>query len=127
VDSGEVEVGFVNHYYLFQLRKERGGDVEAQNYYPENGDPGALVNAAGLGILNSADSGAAAEEFLNFMLSEEAQQYFADETFEYPLIEGVPINEELVPLSEIQTPNVDLSDLDDLQGTLELLRETGVL
>jgi iron(III) transport system substrate-binding protein len=61
------------------------------------------------------------------VLSEEAQQYFADETFEYPLIEGVEINEELVPLSEIQSPNLDLSNLDDLQGTLELLQETGVL
>jgi iron(III) transport system substrate-binding protein len=127
VASGEVEVGFVNHYYLFQLRKERGEDVEARNDYLENGDPGALVNVAGLGILNTTDNAAEAEEFLNFMLSEEAQRYFADETSEYPLIEGIPINEELVPLSEIQTPNIDLSNLDDLEGTLDLLRETGVL
>ena len=127
VTSGEVEVGFVNHYYLFQLREERGEDIPADNYYFQNGDPGALVNAAGIGILNTADNADEAEEFLEFMLSEEAQSYFANETFEYPLIEGVPINDELVPLSEIQTPDVDLSNLDDLEGTLELLRETGVL
>lgn len=127
VASGEIDVGFVNHYYLFQLQEERGGDVPAANYYFQNGDPGSLVNVAGIGILNTADNATEAEEFLEFMLSEEAQQYFADETFEYPLIEGVPINEDLVPLSEIQTPNVDLSNLDDLQGTLDLLRETGVL
>src|SRR5215210_581844 len=127
VTSGEVEVGFVNHYYLFQLLEERGGDIPADNYYFQNGDPGALVNAAGIGILNTADNTDEAEEFLEFMLSEEAQSYFANETFEYPLIEGVPINNELVPLSEIQTPDVDLSNLDDLEGTLELLRETGVL
>jgi len=127
VASGEIDVGFVNHYYLFQLRKERGEGVEARNHYFQNGDPGALVNAAGIGILNTTDNPAEAEEFLNFMLSEEAQRYFADETFEYPLIEGVPINEELIPLSEIETPNIDLSNLDDLEGTLDLLRETGVL
>jgi iron(III) transport system substrate-binding protein len=127
VASGEIDVGFVNHYYLFQLQEESGGDVPAANYYFQNGDPGSLVNVAGIGILNTAGNTPEAEEFLQFMLSEEAQTYFADETFEYPLIEGVPINEDLVPLSEIETPNVDLGNLDDLQGTLDLLRETFVL
>jgi iron(III) transport system substrate-binding protein len=127
VASGEIDVGFVNHYYLFQLQEERGGNVPAANYYFQNGDPGSLVNVAGIGILNTADNTTEAQEFLEFLLSAEAQSYFANETFEYPLIEGVPINEELVPLSEIQTPNVDLGNLDDLQGTLDLLRETGVL
>lgn len=127
VVSGEIEVGFVNHYYLFQALKERGGDVPARNYYLKNGDPGALVNVAGIGILNTTVRSDEAEQFLDFMLSEEAQQYFADDTFEYPLIEGVPPNEELVPLSEIEAPNINLGDLDDLEGTLDLLRETGVL
>ena len=127
VASGEIEAGFVNHYYLFQLQEEEGGDVPANNYYFRNGDPGALVNVAGVGILGTSDNAPEAGELLDFLLSEEAQQYFADETFEYPLVEGIPTNEELVPLSEIETPNIDLSNLDDLEGTLELLRETGVL
>ena len=127
VASGEIEAGFVNHYYLFQLQEEEGGDVPANNYYLRNGDPGALVNVAGVGILGTSDNAPEAGELLDFLLSEEAQQYFADETFEYPLVAGIPINEELVPLSEIETPNIDLSNLDDLEGTLELLRETGAL
>jgi iron(III) transport system substrate-binding protein len=127
VGSGEVQAGFVNHYYLFRNLEEEGEDFPARNYYPKNGDPGALVNVAGIGILNSTQNSAEAEEFLNFMLSEEAQWYFADKTFEYPLIPGVPIHEDLVPLSEIETPNIDLGNLDDLEGTLELLRETGAL
>ncbi len=127
VASGEVEVGFVNHYYLYRKLEEEGEDFEARNYYLQNGDPGALINVAGLGVLGNTDSTAEAEEFLEFMLSEEAQQYFAYETFEYPLVEGVQPNGELVPLSEIEAPEIDLGDLDDLQGTLDLLRETGVL
>ncbi|HZY57396.1 MAG TPA: iron ABC transporter substrate-binding protein [Rubrobacteraceae bacterium] len=125
--SGEIEVGFTNHYYLFRLLEERGEGVPARNFYTKNGDPGALVNVAGIAILNTTQNAAEAEEFLNFMLSEEAQRYFADETFEYPLIGGIPINERLVPLSEIETPNIDLGALEDLEGTLDLLRETGVL
>jgi iron(III) transport system substrate-binding protein len=127
VASGEVQVAFVNHYYLFQVMEEQGEDVPVRNYYLKNGDPGALVLTAGAGILDTAQNPEAARSFLEYVLSEEAQQYFADETYEYPLTEGVEINEELVPLSEIQSPNIDLSNLDDLQGTLELLQETGVL
>jgi iron(III) transport system substrate-binding protein len=80
-----------------------------------------------VGILRTAEHPEVARRFVEFLLSEEAQRYFADETFEYPLVVGVPINENLVPLSEIETPNIDLSNLDDLEGTLDLLRETGVL
>ena len=127
VASGEVQVAFVNHYYLFQVKEERGDDLPAANYYLQGGDPGALVLAAGAGILDTAANPEAGREFLQFALSDEAQQYFADETYEYPLIEGVEINDELPPLSEVQGPDVDLSNLDDLGGTLELLQETGVL
>jgi iron(III) transport system substrate-binding protein len=127
VASGEVQVAFVNHYYLFQVMAEQGEDVPARNYYLKNGDPGALVLAAGAGILDTAENPEAARSFLEYALSEEAQQYFADETYEYPLVEGIEIDEALVPLSEIQSPDLDLSNLDDLQGTLELLQETGVL
>ncbi|AHY46448.1 Bacterial extracellular solute-binding protein [Rubrobacter radiotolerans] len=127
VAAGEVDVGFVNHYYLFRALEEQGEDFSARNYYPTGGDPGALVNVAGAGILASSDNKQAAEDFLSYMVSEEAQQYFADETYEYPVIEGVETNEELVPLEEIESPDIDLSNLDDLEGTLELLRETGVL
>jgi iron(III) transport system substrate-binding protein len=127
VASGEVDVAFVNHYYLFQVIEEQGGQIPVRNYYLEDGDPGALVLAAGTGILDSAENPGAAEEFLEYALSDEAQQYFADETYEYPLTKGVEIDKELPPLSEIQSPKVDLSNLDDLGGTLELLQETGVL
>ena len=127
VASGEVDVAFVNHYYLYQVKEEQGDDVPVRNYYLKNGDPGALVLAAGAGVLDSAENPEAAESFLEFALSKEAQQYFAEETYEYPLVEGVDTDEELVPLSEIQSPKIDLSNLDDLQGTLELLQETGVL
>jgi iron(III) transport system substrate-binding protein len=127
VAAGEVEVAFVNHYYLYQALEEQGEDIPARNYYLKNGDPGALVLAAGAGILDTAQNPEAAQSFLEFALSEEAQRYFADETYEYPLVEGVEPAEDIVPLSEIQSPRVDLSNLDDLQGTLDLLQETGVL
>lgn len=131
VINGELEAGFVNHYYLLRQEAEAGKDLPAANYIYKNGDPGALVNVAGVGMLQSAaddeEAHEAAEAFIAFLLEREAQEYFATETFEYPLVAGVTGSQGLVPLSEIQTPDIDLSDLADLEGTLEMLRDVGVL
>lgn len=126
VDSGEVDVAFINHYYLYQLRAE-GGGANAANYYIEGEDPGALVNIAGAGIVNTSDNQELAQQFIEYLLSEKAQRYFAEETNEYPMIDGVQVNPDLVPIDQLQAPSIDLSDLDDLDGTLVLLREAGVL
>ena len=125
--TGEIDVGLVNHYYLFRFLQEEGESFAARNYYLKGGDPGATVLAAGAGILDTSDNVETAEKFLEFMLSTVAQQYFASQTFEYPLVEGVKTQRGLVSLSDIEVPDVDLSRLSDLEGTLNLLRETGVL
>jgi iron(III) transport system substrate-binding protein len=127
VASGEVAVAFINHYYLLEAIAEQGTDLPVKNDFLPGGDPGSLVNVAGAGVLTTAKNPAAAIAFIEFLLSEGSQTYFAEETFEYPLLEGVPADERLTPLSEIQSPDVDLSELSDLEGTLELMQEAGVL
>jgi iron(III) transport system substrate-binding protein len=82
---------------------------------------------AGAGILETASNPAAAEQFLDFLLSRVAQQYFATQTYEYPLVDGVVTARELPARDELNAANIDLADLADLQGTVALLRETGVL
>ena len=127
VAKGEVDVGFTNHYYLFRFLAEEGEGFGARNYNLSGGDAGALVNVAGAGILKASDSVDNAQLFLDYLLSRTAQQYFADETFEYPLVEGVATDPRLKPLSELEAPDIDLADISDLEGTLELLREASVL
>src|ERR687891_672271 len=99
VASGEIEVGFVNHYYLY-LVKEEQPDAPVANHFLEAGDPGALVNAAGVGIVEGTDDRDAAERFVEFLLSEEGQRFYAEsaEEAEYPLVEGVEPREGLPPL-----------------------------
>ena len=126
VGSGEIDAGFVNHYYLFQFLKENP-DFPAANYYPRAGGIGTMVNVAGVGIVNTADNQEAAEAFVEFLLRESSLAYFNTETNEYPLSGNVELNPLLVPLSQIQTPDLNLSDLDDLDGTLQLLQELGIL
>ena len=126
VIAGEIDVAFINHYYLMQ-RLAEDPDVPAANHFLTDGDPGALVNVAGAGILATAPDAENAQAFVEFLVSEQAQHYFAEETKEYPLAGGVEADPALVPLDEIGTPQIDLSDLADLEGTLELLQEVGVL
>src|ERR671911_1141827 len=78
VGRGEIEVGFVNHYYLF-LAKEEDPDLPVANHYLGAGDPGALVSVAGVAVLADAEHGDAAERFVEFLLSEEGQRFYAEE------------------------------------------------
>ena len=126
VAAGEVSVGFVNHYYLYQFLAE-DPDLPAANKLFGGGDPGGLVNVAGGGILDSATNTEEAEAFMDFLLSEEAQAYFAEETFEIPLAGDVDPVEGVPSLEEITVPDLDLNQLDDLEGTLELLAELGIV
>jgi iron(III) transport system substrate-binding protein len=127
VGAGEVDVGFVNHYYLYRFLAEEGESFPARNYFLPGGGPGSLVMVAGAGVLGSSQQQEAAHKFLRFMLSPVAQQYFATQTSEYPLVEGVRTPRELPPLGDLNAPQVDLADLADLEGTLALLRDVGAL
>ena len=125
VESGQVDAGLINHYYWFA----RGNEVGFENMNSEivafdSQDVGNLRNVAGVGIV-SEDSRAKA--FVEFLLSETAQQYFVTETSEYPLIEGLDPLPGLTPLAEIPAPEFDLNDLDALEQTLQLIRAAGLI
>ena len=125
--AGEIDVGFVNHYYLYRFLAEEGEDFAARNHHLTAGGPGSLIMVAGAGILSASDNSENAAKFLAFLLSPVAQQYFAGQTYEYPLVDGVKVNRLLSPLSEINNPSVRMGELADLKGTQEMLRSVGIL
>lgn len=127
VDSGEIAVGLVNHYYLLRLRAEQGS-VVAINHFLTAGDAGSLVMPSGAGILAQSNRPDDAEAFIRFMLGETAQQHFATETFEYPLLDGVAPDPSLTPLDDLITPDIDLSRLAEvLDRATELVTEAGLI
>ena len=127
VADGEVDVGFVNHYYLLRFLDQKGEDFPARNYHPKGHDLGAMMLVNGAGILSTSKNVENAQRFLDFMLSQVGQQYFASQTFEYPLVEGVKTDRLLAPLEDLELPDVDLSKLGDIQGTQDLLRELNII
>ncbi|HET9461085.1 MAG TPA: iron ABC transporter substrate-binding protein [Gaiellaceae bacterium] len=129
VAAGEIELGLVNHYYLYLVKQEQP-KAAVENHFLEAGDPGALVSVAGAGVLASSDQAEDADRFVAFLLSDEAQRFYVDEAeeAEYPLIAGIEPTKGLPPLAELRGPDVDLSTLGaEHEATIELLRETGYL
>lgn len=132
VAAGEIDAGITNHYYIAQAMDEGGDDFQGKNYpvrihSTEPDDPAALINVAGAGVLESSGAAVSGEELIEFLLNDASQEFFADETKEYPLVPGVTADESLTPLDELASPDIDLTDLDDLGATLEMVQRTGAL
>jgi len=128
VNTGEVSLGLVNHYYLLEKIAAEGADaVVAKNQFMAAGDVGGLVNVAGVGILANAKHSSAAQKFVDFLQSDTAAEYFRKKTWEYILTSGAAQADGLPPFADLQAPSINLSDLKSLDLTQELLQKVGLL
>ena len=121
IGRGEIDVGLVNHYYVFQALAE-DPDFPGRNHNFAPDDIGSLVIVTAASVLAGADHADEANALVEFLLSEEAQRYFSDETFEYPLARGVEPAEVLPDIDLAASSDIDL-DFDDLGADLETTRE----
>jgi iron(III) transport system substrate-binding protein len=129
VGRGDVEVGLVNHYYLYNLLADTP-NLPVRNYWFRDGDPGNLVLAAGVGIVSATKKAGAAQRLVDFLLSKTGQRMIArgPGAAEYPLVKGVPRRPGLRPLSSIKGPKYNLGRLSaDLAPAVRLLLEEGYI
>lgn len=123
VANGEIEWGLVNHYYVWEAKKEKP-TASLENFFMPKGEGSSFVNVAGVAQL--ADDPDAAV-FIRYLLLEPAQRYFAEQTFEYPLVAGVQSPVALQPLDEIRTPQIDFARVSEaLPETLKKIAESGL-
>ncbi len=126
VATGEVEVGLVNHYYNYRALAE-DPSLPTLNHFFEAGDIGNLNIVTGVAVVESTDDPELANDFVEFMLGEEAQTFFSEETFEYPLVEGVAPGTELPPITDLGIATFDVNSLGGgLARTQELIAESGL-
>ena len=120
IGRGEIAVGLTNNYYLPRFIAEDASFPAVNVYLP--GDVGGIVNVAGVGVLASSTRAAGSVELVRFLLSAEVQEAFGArvDAAEFPLRRGV-VSPLLPTLESLGAPDLDLSRLEDLQGTLELL------
>ena len=125
--AGEIDVGFVNHYYLYRFIQKQGDSFAARNYDQPEGGPSSLVMLSGAGRLDAGKNEANAIKFIDFLLSPVAQQFFAGQTYEYPLVEGAAPHREVTPLEDRNVTVVDPTVLTNVQPAIDLLTEVGAL
>lgn len=128
IAAGEVDFGLVNNYYLLRRHATEPGFPVAQTFFAD-GDIGNLANVTGIGVVVTTDQADKVQQFIAFLLSDEAQAFFTNDNQEYPITTSVAPHPALAPLGDpvAASPLVDLASIDDLQGTLDLLTELGLL
>lgn len=126
IGRGEIDVGLVNHYYLFRVKAD-DPDLPVANHFFAEGDLGSTLLVTTASELESSDHADEAQQLIEFLLSNESQQYFADETFEYPLAGDATPAEGVPPLAELPVTRVDFADLGGgLERTAELIDSSGL-
>lgn len=125
VADGAIATGFANHYYALRVLNSR--ENAPVDLHFTSGDAGALINVAGIGVVEGTNKQALAENFVRHLLSAEAQEFFATRAFAYPTVPEVTPAGGLPSIEELDPPDIDLTRLGNLQPTLDLLRDTGVL
>jgi iron(III) transport system substrate-binding protein len=128
VNAGEVDGGVIYHYYWFRDQaktKEMSGNTAL--HYFRNQDPGAFVSLSGGGVLKSSKKAQQAQQFIKFITGKAGQEVLQKgDSFEYPVASGVPANQALVPLADLQAPVVDPTTL-DAQKVTDLMTKAGLL
>jgi iron(III) transport system substrate-binding protein len=118
VGRGEVEVGLVNHYYNHRALEEDPNQPSANHQFAP-GDPGAVLIVTGAAIIEGTDRADVAAQLIDYLLSPAGQQYFATETFEYPLAIG---EEPPAVVEAVEFADVSGFSYSDLGGGLEQTR-----
>lgn len=125
VENGDVPIGLINHYYW--ARDERQPNLTAQLVFPAGDDPGGLVNATAAAITAGAADDPSALALIEYLISDEGQTTFVEETYEYPVVDGIADPEGIPALDDLEGPALDLTDLESLEETQALLTELGLL
>ncbi len=99
VAAGEAELAVANTYYIaLMLSGKKGPEQKAaakkvKPFFPNQDGRGTHMNISGGGVLKHAPNKTNAIKLLEFLLTKEAQEHIVNNTYEYPMIEGVKPNQ----------------------------------
>jgi iron(III) transport system substrate-binding protein len=127
VDAGSIDLGLVNHYYIWEVEEELKRVINAKIEFFQPGDLGNLINASGGAILKSSKNQDSARKLLEFLISDAIQEKFVTDTHEYSLVDSSLKPNGVPALKDIKAPSVDLSSLSGLEQTQALLIKVGLI
>jgi iron(III) transport system substrate-binding protein len=116
VAAGECDLAVVNHYYFVRLLESDSEDERAvadkvDIVFPNQDGRGAHANVSGAGVVATAPNQENAVKFLEYLTTPEAQAYFAEGNYEFPVVDGVKLDPVLEQWGEIKTDAVNAAKL----------------
>ena len=132
--AGEIDVALTNHYYVLRIQQSGASGAASSaapvdTYHFADGDIGNLALVTGAGMLNTADETEAAQDFIRFLLAEEAQTYAAQTVNEYPVVQDTELPPYLLDADAALrlSPEFDMERLREIDETLNMLRDADLL
>jgi iron(III) transport system substrate-binding protein len=113
VAAGECDVAVANHYYLARLmRSDKAEDKAVADavgiIFPNQDGRGAHANISAAGVAAHAPHKDAAVQFIEYLVTPEAQAYFAEGNNEWPVAEGVKLSPVLEAWGDFKTDAVSV-------------------
>ena len=128
VNAGQIDGGVIYHYYRFGDQAKTGENSNSTNlHYFRNQDPGAFVSISGGGVIASSKHQPEAQAFVRWVSGKGGQDILrTGDSYEYAVGVGAESNKRLVPLVELQAPQVEPSSLNSKKVT-DLMIKSGLL
>ena len=115
IAAGQCDVGITNHYYLARL-VSKNPEFPVAPFWPNQATTGTHVNISGAGITAHAKNRANAVKLLEFLSSPEAQQMFADLSFEYPANPQAAIHPLVAKWGKFKHDDVNIATAGEFQA-----------
>lgn len=132
VASGECNIAMSNTYYYSRIIREGDSQITPEQLanigwvFPNQNDIGAHMNVSGGGVAAHAPNRENAIKFLEYLASEQAQQYFSAGNDEYPAVAGVGLSPSVAALGIFRPDTIDLSDIAaNVDAAVEVLANAG--
>ena len=132
IASGECDIAMSNTYYFSRIIREGDDQITPEQLanigwvFPNQNDLGAHMNVSGGGVAAHAPNRENAIKFLEYLSSDQAQQYFSAGNDEYPAVPGVGLSASVAALGMFRPDDVDLSEVaQNLSTAQQIFNEVG--
>ena len=113
--EGQCDIGIGNTYYYGKMAtndkkpEQKQWAAAIRVVFPNQKDRGAHMNISGAGVLKSSRNQEKAIQLIEFLASPKAQEMYAQQNFEYPVIDGVPADPVTVDLGTFKPDTISLA------------------
>ncbi len=132
IASGECDIAMSNTYYYARALRKGDSQMSAEDLanigwvFPNQNDIGAHMNISGGGVAANAPNMENAVKFLEYLASEQAQEYFSAGNDEYPAVPGVGLSESVATLGIFRPDTIELSAIaSNIDAAMEVLTNSG--